>query len=196
VREVLRHEVHLARPLHLQQLRLAHDVGGRERPVPAAHERDGAEGAAVVAPLAHLEVPHVRQLAGEQADAGMDRGRLADQAALHELRHEAVHLARAEEQVHLGERVRELALVTLDHAADRDHRLRPARLLQAPGFDDGVDALLLRGVDEAAGVHEDDVGVLGPVSGLGAPVGELREIPLGVDRILVTPEGDDGNLHR
>ena len=66
VGEVLRHEVDLARALHLEQLRLAHDLVERERAVPAAHERDGAEGAAVVAPLADLEVAHVRRVAGVQ----------------------------------------------------------------------------------------------------------------------------------
>ena len=61
VREILRDEVHLARALRLEQLRFAHDLVERERAMLAAHERDRAERAAVVAPLAHLQVADVRQ---------------------------------------------------------------------------------------------------------------------------------------
>ena len=61
VREVLRDEIHLARALRLEQLRFAHDLVERERAVLAAHERNRAERAAVIAPFADLEIANVRE---------------------------------------------------------------------------------------------------------------------------------------
>ena len=57
--EILSHEIELARSLKLQELRLAHDLVEGERSVLAAHERNCAEGTAVVASLADLHVPDV-----------------------------------------------------------------------------------------------------------------------------------------
>jgi hypothetical protein len=190
VREVLRHEVDLAGPLELEQLRLAHHVGRRERAVPPAHQRDRAERAPVVAPLAHLEVPHARQVAAEDPHARVRRERLGRQhAARGELRDEPVHLAGAEEQVDLGQRLGEFRLVPLHHAADRDQRLAGAVGLELPGLHDRVDRLLLGRVDEAARVHQDHLG-LGHVARRGGPVGdELGEVALGVDRCSCRTRG-------
>jgi hypothetical protein len=41
----------------------------------------------------------------------------------------------------------------------------------------------------------DDVGLLGVLGWLRAAVGELREIALGIDGVLVAAECDDGNFH-
>jgi hypothetical protein len=120
----------------------------------------------------------------------------SDQPALLELGKEAVDLGAAEEEVHLGEGVGELALVPLHHAADGDDGAALARFLVASRFDNRVDRLLLRRVDEAAGVDEDDVGV-GQVGGVRrAAVGQLGEVALGVDGVLVAAERDEADLHR
>ena len=50
MREILRDQVDLSRPLQLEQLRLADDIVERKRPMAASHERNGAECAAVVQP--------------------------------------------------------------------------------------------------------------------------------------------------
>src|SRR6185437_16478845 len=100
MREVLRDEVYLARALELEQLRLAHDFIERERAMLAAHERDRAERASVIAPLAHLEVSHVTEVAGVEPHAGVQRHRRVrvEHAALEQLGDEAVHLGGAEEK--------------------------------------------------------------------------------------------------
>ena len=197
MREVLRDEVDLARALQLEQLRLAHDFVERERAVLAAHERDRAERAAVVAAFADLEVAHVRQVARVEAHARMrDERRLGiEHAAREQLGNEAVHLGRAEEEVDLGELARELGLVALDHASNGDDRLARAVGLAAPGVDDRVDRLLLRRVDEAAGVDDDHVGVIELGRELTAVIREQREIALAVDRVLVAAKRDEADLH-
>jgi hypothetical protein len=137
--QVLRNQVDLARPLHLQQLCLAHEVIKSERPMLSAHERNCTEGAAVVAPLAHLEVAHVRRLAGEYAHARVLEQRSSNQAALDHLRQQAVRLRRAEEHIDLGKRVDQLVLVPFDHAADREHCATRAIVLEPSGLEDRVD---------------------------------------------------------
>jgi hypothetical protein len=92
VREVLRDEIDLARSLRLEQLRLAHDIVEAEGAMLSTHERDGAEGTAVVAAFADLEIPDVRQVAREQADAGMQRRRFVDQPSRLELREQPIDL--------------------------------------------------------------------------------------------------------
>jgi len=71
VGEILGDEIQLARSLQLEELCLAHDLVEREGTVPATHQWNRAEGAAVVAAFADLHVPHVRQIAGVHPDARM-----------------------------------------------------------------------------------------------------------------------------
>jgi hypothetical protein len=195
VRQVLRHEVHLARSLQLQQLRLAHHLVHRERAVLAAHERDGAERTSVIASLAHLEVADVPQVADEEPLAGVHPKGLAEEPPLLELWQEPVYLGGAQEQVHLGQSLEQLFLVPLHHAADPDDRTAGAALLESARLHQGVDGLPLRGVDEAARVHHDHLGVAEVVGVVRAVRGELGEVALAVDRVLVAAEGDEADLH-
>ena len=126
----------------------------------------------------------------------MHDGRVIDQTAIDELRHQPIHLARAQEKIDLGERFLEFLAVPLDHAAHGDDRPRPARLFQTSGFDDRIDRFFLRGVDEAAGVHENDVRILGLLDGLGAAICQLREVAFGVNGVFVAAQRDDRDLHR
>ena len=190
VGKVLRHEVHFARALHLEQLRLAYHVLGAERAMLAAHERDGAEGAAVVAALADLEVAHVRAFAHRQPVAGMQQKLAADQTARLQPRNQLVGLRGAQKEIDLGERLEEFSLVALDHAADGDEALQRAVRLEASGVDDGIERFLLGRIDEAAGVDDDELCVAEVIDGNGAEGGELREVALAVDGVLVATEGD------
>ena len=118
MREVLRDQVDLARALQLEELRLAHDVIERERAMPAAHERDRAERAAVVAAFADLEVADVRQVARVEPDAGMhQRRRVVEQSARRDFADQPVGFAGAEEEVDFGEGLAEFVGVAFDHAA-------------------------------------------------------------------------------
>ena len=69
-------------------------------------------------------------------------------------------------------------------------------LLQGRRFEDGVDGFALGGVDEAAGIHQDDVGGLEVADDLGPMADQIPHEPLGIDRRLVAAERDDAELHR
>src|SRR2546430_2019052 len=66
MREILRDEIQLAGSLHLEELCFTNKLAEREGAVLAAHERNGAECAAVIAPFADLHVAHVWQVASVQ----------------------------------------------------------------------------------------------------------------------------------
>src|SRR5512138_1394676 len=122
--KILRDEVDFARSLELEELRLAHYFVTRERAVFAAHQRNCAERAPVIATFADLEITDVREVAGVNANARMEcfRGR-ADYAPLCQFLREASGFGRAEKEIHFGECVGELGLVPLDHAPDTDYCL-------------------------------------------------------------------------
>ena len=106
-----------------------------------------------------------------------------------------MHFGGAEEQVDLGQRFDELRFVAFDHAADGDDGLTPSDALESRRFDHRVYRFFLGGVDEAAGVDDDEVGVIELRRMLGGVVGQLREIALAIDRVLVATERDDSNFH-
>ena len=58
-------------------------------------------------------------------------------------------------------------------------------------LEDGVDGLLLGGVDEAAGVDDEDLGVFGAGGELGAAAMEQAHHDLGVDEVLGAAERDE-----
>src|SRR2546422_2740425 len=84
VAQVLGHEVDLLRALRLEHLRFTHQALERFGAVLPAHQRDGTEGARVVATLRDLEVTNVGRVPEELADARVARERVLDQPALGE----------------------------------------------------------------------------------------------------------------
>jgi hypothetical protein len=81
--------------------------------------------------------------------------------------------------------------VALHHAPETDDRAARPRVLQATGIDERVDRFLLGGVDESAGVDDDDFG-LGEVGReLPTAIGELRDVPLAIDGVLVAAKGEN-----
>jgi hypothetical protein len=93
---------------------------------------------------------------------------------------------------------RQGALVALGHAAGDDELLA---LLAGGGLAvahlvDGFESLVLRGVDEGAGVDDDDVR-LGGVGGHGHPgLGQVADHDLGVDQVLGAAKGDEAYFDR
>jgi len=87
----------------------------------------------------------------------------------------------------------DLIAVALDEASGDDDALGLSAVLLfvLDHLEDGVDGLLLCGVDEAAGVDDDDFGVFGTGCKLGSVVVKQAHHDLGVDEIFGAAEGDE-----
>ena len=172
-----------------QRLDLSKDRGARSRTLIATEGGDGAEPTAPVAPFGHLHVgprtgrscPWELEQRGlgpgiwPAADGHPNRGRL-DQV-----------LAEASHEVNLRQRVGELLAIALCHAAG-DHKPRALSADVAQG-EDGLDGLLSGGLDEGAGVDDDEIGIGGVVSRHVALRRELADELVGVHLVLRTAEG-------
>ncbi len=196
VGEVLGDQVQLDDAPGLQRRGLGDERVRAERPVPTAPQRDGAEGAPVVAALADLQVCHVPQAADGQARARVLALAAIEQAAHHELRDQLGQVPESQEEVDLGDRPLQLVTVPLDHAADGDERAEPAGVFEACGIEQRVDGLFLGRVDERARVHDQHIGVGAVFGRHGALSRERGRDALGVDGVLIAPEREDGELHR
>ncbi len=95
--------------------------------------------------------------------------------------------------VNFGDVLLDLVAVALDEAAGDDDALglSAVLLLVLDHLEDGVDGLLLGGVDETAGVDDDDLGVFGAGGELGPVVVEQAHHDLGVDEVFGAAEGDE-----
>jgi len=104
--------------------------------------------------------------------------------------------AGADYGVYFGDVLLNLVAVALDEAAGYDDALGFATvlLLVLDHLEDGVDGLLLGGVDEAAGVDDDDLGVFGAGGELGTVVVEQAHHDFGVDEVFGAAEGDEAYL--
>jgi len=98
--------------------------------------------------------------------------------------------------VYFGDVLLNFVAVAFDEAAGDDDAacFAAVLLLVLDHLEDGVDGLLLGGVDEAAGVDDEDFGVLGVGSELAACMVEQAHHDLGVDEVLGAAEGDEADL--
>ena len=112
---------------------------------------------------------------------------------LTEMRAIVVEFAGADDCVYFGNVLLDLVAVALDEAAGYDDALgfSAVLLLVLDHLEDGVDGLLLGGVDEAAGVDDDDLGVFGAGGELGSVVVEEAHHDLGVDEVFGAAERDE-----
>ena len=185
--------------------------------VAAGRELDGCDRAAVEAPSQDRRLPpgnvvvhHDGRMSGHLPRGGLpvDRrdgqqvppiGRRVRDVLL--AGHDAAQLladvrvvVEAEDGIGLRQLVGQLASVALGQAADRHHGRRTAGLLQVGDGEDRVDRVLLGHLDEAAGVDQHGVRVLGIVDQLPAVRREPARHLLGVDLVAGAPEGDDSHL--
>ena len=109
--------------------------------------------------------------------------------------HDLRHFACSKDCVDLRNLLSQFVAIPLGQAAGDDQSFAGARLLVLGHLEDGVDRLLLRFVDERAGVDDEHVGV-GGIAGELMPLllGE-PEHHLGVDEVLRAAERDHSNLH-
>ena len=104
--------------------------------------------------------------------------------------------AGADDGVDFGDVLLDLVAVALDEAAGDDEALGFAavRGLVLDHLEDGVDGLLLGGVDEGAGVDDEDFGVFGVGGELAAGVMEQAHHDLGVDEVFGAAERDEADF--
>ena len=145
----------------------------------------GAFGAGVLVDAAGVAVDLGR---GEDGEGGVGGG--AVEAGGFE---DGFEFAGAYDGVDFGDVGADLVAVTLDQAAGYDEALGAAAVgdLVLDHLEDGVDGFLLGGVDEGAGVDDEDVGVFGAGGELGAAAMEQAHHDLGVDEVLGAAERDE-----
>jgi hypothetical protein len=86
--------------------------------------------------------------------------------------------------------------VALDQATDRDEATALTLHLHAGCFEDHLDRLLLRGIDEPTCVHQDDLGRRQVIHAASALPDQLTEHSLGVDGVLVAAQANETKTHR
>src|SRR6476620_11594212 len=101
-------------------------------------------------------------------------------APLCQLQRKRSALGSADEEINFRKCVEQLRFVSLDHASNSNESLARAVGFVAARLDQSVDRFLFRGIDEAAGVDDDDfrVGEIGCV--LSAIACQLAEVALAV----------------
>ena len=152
----------------------------------AAHRRDDAEGASMVAPFGDLDVRVVsrRELDALRRNEVGERIVRFGQVRVHS-RHDFVGGMRAGHRQHL--RVRLLDDVALGAETAGDDHLA----ILGQRFADRVERLLDRGIDETAGVDDDEVGIVVARGDDISLCAQLGEDAFGVDERFGTAERDE-----
>ncbi len=174
-----------------ERLGLAHDLVDRPADQVAAHRRDDAEAAAVVAAFGDLEVGVVLRRepdALRRHEVGEGVVRLG-QVAMHRV-HDLLGGVRAGDREHLGVRGEDHVVLGAEAAGDDHLAVLGERLA------DRVERLLDRGVDEAAGIDDDQVGVVVAARDRVALGAQPGQDVLGVDGRLGAAEGNEADARQ
>ena len=106
-------------------------------------------------------------------------------------------LVNAHERVHFGQELGQFVAETLRQTAGNNQALAAiVRFADFGGFEDGVHAFLLRGVNEGAGVDDDGVGLRGVVGDFHAAFQERAEHDFGVHEIFGAAERNQADPQR
>ena len=173
-----------------------HDVGDRPRHQVTAHRRDDAETATVVAAFGNLQVSIVprRQLDAlrrHQVDERRMRLRQMQVDRIHDFG-QGMGAGHGEYfRMDFLDDVVAVGILLRAQAAGDDHL---AVFMQR--FTDGVERLLHRGVDEAAGIDDHQVGAVIRFCGVVAFGAQLGQDLFGIDQRLRTTEGDKTDFGR
>ena len=103
---------------------------------------------------------------------------------------DAFDFAGADDRVYFGNLLENLVAVAFHQAAGDDEFFGGAEFFVLGHFEDGVDGFFLGGFDEAAGVDDQDFGVVGARRQFVAFARENAHHDLAVDEVLGASEGD------
>ena len=197
-RRVLRDERKFLDALRRQLPDLGQNIRLRAAAVAAADHRNRAIRAPVVASLADADVGAVfrrGQHAAKFVELSVVVG-VNGAAALCGLLNGLIELlivVHAHNHVHLGHLLADGLRVALRKAARRHQQAAAARLLVARHFKQRGDGFFLCGLDEAAGVDDDDLRPRRVGNDLIAVLLEHREHLLGIDAIFAASQRDQPN---
>ena len=141
--------------------------------------RDNARTAELHIALGAVALDLARTVGTEAADDGGQRGVGAN----------------ADNGIDLGDLLNDLLLVALSQAAGHNDLEVRIFLLVLAGHQDILDSFGLGGLDEAAGVDDDNVSLGGVSHGGVAVLDEGVAEYVGVNLVLRAAEGDNGNFH-
>ncbi len=183
---------------------LRDDVFEPSRAVVPPDVGDRAEGAEVVAALRDAQVSPARPGGHDAGDLLHGGVFIAEEAcaAPREHRvggaHDVPEAPDAEHGVDLRQLLQDRILVALAQTARDDQTAQPALLLELRHLQNVVDGLALRGVDEAAGIHDREIRPLRLGHQREAGLVEKVEHLLAVDQILGAAKRDHGKgfLHQ
>ena len=155
---------------------------------------DHAEGAGMIAALGDLHVGEVAR-GGENA-----RGEVVIEVGLQGVGirfqpfadgDDAFQFVGADEGVDFGQFLADIAAVAFDQAAGDDQFAGAADFLVLGHLEDGVDRFLLGGVNEAAGVDDEYVGLIGMGGEFVAFGDELPHHDFTIDEVFGTAQTDE-----
>ncbi len=198
---VLRDDIQFAHAVSRQLTGLGHDHLDRFRDVLAAHLGDRTERAGAVATFRDFEirvVPRRDPQPGAIVQGG-DRRRPKQLALLagsaNQVVGHAVDLVAAENSddvIDLGQLVEQCRAKPLRQTAGDNHAPRSSGLLEVEHLADHGFRLGPRAFDEAARVHDDEIGTVGIADQRVAIERQCAQHLLAVDQVLGTTEADEG----
>ena len=105
--------------------------------------------------------------------------------------HDAVEFVGADQGVDFGHFCADVAAIAFHQAAGDDQLLGAADLLVLGHLQDGVDRFLFGGIDETAGVDDQDIGLIGMRGEFVAPGDELPHHDFTIDEVFGTAQTDE-----
>ncbi len=188
---VLRHHQQLLHARADQRLRLPHHLADRPAHQIAAHRRDDAECAAVIAALGNLQVGVVArgELDATRRNQVLEWIMRFGQRRVHRVHHR-VQRVRPGNCQYLGMRL-------ADHIGPGAEATSHNHLaVFRQGLTNRFKRFLHRGIDEPAGVHHHHVGIVVAADDAVAFGPQLGQDALGIDSRLRAPERDESDSRR
>ncbi|MDQ5988631.1 MAG: hypothetical protein CSYNP_04392 [Syntrophus sp. SKADARSKE-3] len=183
-----------------EALRLFDQIVVFPAPEGSADERDGAIGAPVGTPFGDFQIGQVRRCEKQAWKARIhekrrrtgnkSRSGRAGPLQVFNMPDNVRHFGRSEKEIHFGDFPLQLLAVALGQTARYDQAGARAMLFPCGQAKDFLDGFLLGRGDKGTGVHNDDIGIIGPCRQRDPSLGKEPAHNFGVDEIFRTAKAD------